>query len=323
MTDIASAINQALAYSLEQDQQVLILGEDIGKCGGVFRVTEGLQNRFGEHRVVDTPLSESLLAGMAVGMSTHGLKPIIEFQFMGFLYSALDQIINHLARMRNRTRGNLNCPTVLRMPYGGGIKAPEHHSESTEAILAHIPGLTVVVPSTPQQAYHMLIEAIQCPDPVIFLEPKRIYRSIDQPLELRKDRQYLRNPRFVTQGDDLTIIAWGAALQDVISVNQSLLQQGISAEIIDLVCLSPLDLTTIYPSVIKTGRCLIVHEACQSYGAGAEIGFRIFNKCFNHLLAPVKRLCSPDITIPYFQLEQAHFPQKNDIVRSSIELVEY
>ena len=222
MTHIAQAINQALDHCMSHDKNVVLMGQDIGINGGVFRVTEGLQEKYGSKRVIDSPISESLLAGMAVGMSTHGLKPVIEFQFMGFLYSALDQIINHLARMRNRTRGNLHCPAVLRMPYGGGVRAPEHHSESTEALLAHIPGLTVVIPSSPSQAYHLMIDAIQSPDPVIFLEPKRIYRSYTEVFEPKLNQRYLNRSQIISKGNDLTIVAWGAMLRDTVVANQRL-----------------------------------------------------------------------------------------------------
>ncbi|MBF13598.1 MAG: alpha-ketoacid dehydrogenase subunit beta [Legionellales bacterium] len=321
--DIVTAINLALSQTLQNSANTVLLGQDIGKCGGVFRVTEGLQTKFGTKRVIDTPISESLLAGMAVGMSTHGLRPIVEFQFMGFLYPALDQIINHLARMKNRTRGRLSCPSVLRMPYGGGIGAPEHHSESTEALLAHIPGLKVVVPSTPTQAYHLLIEAANCNDPVIFLEPKRIYRSVREKLDTEPTATSASQPRVVIPGNDLTIIAWGAMLHDTIEASKQLNRQGIYPEIIDLVTLSPLNLTLAYESVSKTNRCLIIHEACESFGVGAEVGYRIFDHCFNYLEAPVKRLCSPDITIPYSKMEHHYYPQINDIIQTSQALVEY
>ncbi len=321
MTHIAQAINQALDHCMSHDKNVVLMGQDIGINGGVFRVTEGLQEKYGSKRVIDSPISESLLAGMAVGMSTHGLKPVIEFQFMGFLYSALDQIINHLARMRNRTRGNLHCPAVLRMPYGGGVRAPEHHSESTEALLAHIPGLTVVIPSSPSQAYHLMIDAIQSPDPVIFLEPKRIYRSYTEVFEPKLNQRYLNRSQIISKGNDLTIVAWGAMLRDTVVANQRLKTLGISAEIIDQVCLNPLDLSTVINSVKKTNRCLIVHEANENYGAAAEIGFQIFQQCFDILEAPVERLCASQATMPYFKLEHLHLPQIDDIIKSCEHLM--
>src|SRR3990167_4714381 len=221
--NLAQAVTQALAYELANDENVVVFGEDVGKNGGVFRITEGLQDRFGEKRVFDTPLAESMIAGLAIGMSTQGLKPIAEFQFMGFIYPALNQIISHAARMRNRTRGRLSCPLVFRAPFGGGIRAPEHHSESTEALFAHIPGLQVVIPSSPRRAYGLLLAAIRNPDPVIFLEPKRIYRLVKQPVIDDGEALPIGTCFILREGDDLTLISWGASLHETLQASTQLL----------------------------------------------------------------------------------------------------
>ena len=310
MPDITliEAVTQALAYELEHDENVVVFGEDVGKNGGVFRATVGLQERFGERRVFDSPLAESMIAGLAIGMSTQGLKPVAEFQFMGFIYPAMNQIISHAARMRNRTRGRLHCPIVFRAPFGGGIRAPEHHSESTEALFAHIPGLQVVIPSSPKRAYGLLLAAMRNPDPVIFLEPKRIYRLVKQPVP--DDGQALPIGKCFTlqEGDDLTLISWGASMHETLQAAKQLGEEGISCEIIDVATIKPLDIETILASVEKTGRCVIVHEGAKTCGVGAEISAQIMEQCMSDLVAPVQRVTGYDTVMPYFQLEKQNIP---------------
>lgn len=323
MINLIEGVNQALAHELQHDSNVVVFGEDVGLNGGVFRATDGLQQRFGKKRVFDTPLAESLIAGMAVGMSTQGLKPIAEFQFMGFIYPGLNQIITHAARMRNRTRGRMSCPIVYRAPFGGGIRAPEHHSESTEAIFTHIPGLQVVIPSSPQRAYGLLLAAIRNPDPVIFLEPKRIYRLYKE--EVPDDGQALPIGKCFTlkQGHDLTLISWGASIQETLMAAQQLEEQGVSCEVIDVASLKPLDTATIFASVEKTQRCLIVHEAAKTSGFGGEIAALIMENCFKNLKAPVERVTGYDITMPYFQMEKYYIPSVDRIQTAVHYLMEY
>jgi pyruvate dehydrogenase E1 component beta subunit len=310
---LVEAVNQALAYALHTDKNVLVFGQDVGKNGGVFRATAGLQARFGEDRVFDTPLAESMIAGLAIGMSTQGLKPVAEFQFMGFIYPAMNQIISHAARMRNRTRGRLHCPLVFRAPFGGGIRAPEHHSESTEALFAHIPGLQVVIPSSPKRAYGLLLAAIQNPDPVIFLEPKRIYRSVKQ--SVPDDGQILPIGKCFTlrTGDDITLVSWGASIHETLQVATSLATEGISCEVIDVATIKPLDIDTIIASVEKTGHCVIIHEGAKTGGVGGEIMALLMEHAMSSLMAPVQRITGYDIVMPYFQLEQHYIPSVSRI----------
>ncbi len=320
---LIEAVTQALAYELEADPNVLLLGEDIGINGGVFRATNGLQQRFGKKRVIDTPLAESMIAGLSVGMSTQGLKPVAEFQFMGFTYPALDQILNHAVRMRNRTRGRLSCPLVFRTPYGAGIHAPEHHSESTEAIYAHTPGIRVVVPSSPARAYGLLLAAIRDPDPVIYLEPSRIYRLVKQ--EVPDDGKALPLDRcfVLKEGSDITLIAWGAMLVETLAVAKELADEGISAEVIDVATIKPLDIETILDSVEKTGRVVIIHEAPQTCGVGAEIAAQLAEKALLFLKAPIKRVTGYDITVPYLRLEKQYIPSTARIKDTVHEVLSY
>lgn len=324
MADITlvEAVTQALAYELAQDENVVIFGEDVGKNGGVFRATAGLQERFGEHRVFDSPLAESMIAGLAVGMSVQGLKPVAEFQFMGFIYPAMNQIITHAARMRNRTRGRLHCPIVFRAPFGGGIRAPEHHSESTEALFAHIPGLQVVIPSSPKRAYGLLLAAIRNPDPVIFLEPKRIYRLVKQPVEDDGKALPLGKCFTLQEGDDVTLISWGASMHETLQAATQLGQEGVSCEVIDIASIKPLDIETILGSVEKTGRCVIVHEGAKTCGVGAEISAQIMEHCMADLHAPVQRITGYDVVMPYFQLEKHYIPSVMRIRDSVISIME-
>ena len=319
---LAEAVTQALAYELAQDESVVIFGEDVGKNGGVFRATAGLQERFGAKRVFDSPLAESMIAGLAVGMATQGLKPVAEFQFMGFIYPAMNQIVTHAARMRNRTRGRLHCPLVFRAPFGGGIRAPEHHSESTEALFAHIPGLQVVIPSSPKRAYGLLLAAIRNPDPVIFLEPKRIYRLVKQPVE--DDGQALPIGACFTlrEGEDVTLISWGASMHETLQAATALAEEGVSCEVIDVATIKPLDSQTIINSVQKTGRCVIVHEGAKTCGVGAEITALLMEHCFSDLLAPVQRVTGYDTIMPYFQLEKEYIPSVERIKTSVLQSLE-
>lgn len=319
---LVEAVTQALAYELAQDDNVVVFGEDVGKNGGVFRATAGLQDRFGEHRVFDSPLAESMIAGLAIGMSLQGLKPVAEFQFMGFIYPAMNQIIAHAARMRNRTRGRLHCPIVFRAPFGGGIRAPEHHSESTEALFAHIPGLQVVIPSSPKRAYGLLLAAIRNPDPVIFLEPKRIYRLVKQPVEDDGKALPLGKCFLLQEGSDVTLISWGASIFETQQAAKKLLLEGVTCEIIDVATIKPLDIETILASINKTGRCVIVHEGAKTGGVGAEISALIMENCLHALLAPVQRITGYDIIMPYFQLEKHYLPSVSRIVESVLSIME-
>ena len=318
MSDItlAQAVTQALAYAMQEDENVILLGEDIAKNGGVFRITEGLYNRFGPQRVLDTPLAEAMIAGLAVGMATQGLKPVAEFQFMGFIYPGLDQILSHAARMRNRTRGRLTCPIVYRAPFGGGIHAPEHHSENTEALFAHIPGLRVVIPSTPAKAYGLLLAAIRSPDPIIFLEPKRIYRLGQQPVPDNGDALPLDHCFIAREGEDITLISYGATMHETLQAAEALETEGISAEVIDVATIKPLDMNTIIDSIEKTGRVVIIHEAARYCGIAAEIAAQISEYAFESLTAPIQRVTGYDTTMPYAQMENIYLPSIQRILRA-------
>ncbi len=318
---LIEAINLALRHEMNNDPNVVLLGEDIGLNGGVFRATQGLQEIFGSERVIDTPLAESLIAGMSIGMAAEGLKPIAEIQFMGFVYSAIDQIINHAARLRNRTRGRLSCPMVLRVPYGGGIHAPEHHSESTEALFAHIPGLRVVIPSSPVRAYGLLLSAIRDPDPVIFLEPKRIYRMHKQQLEDAKalplDVCYV-----LKEGSDISLISWGAMIHETLLAAEQAEKQGIHAEVIDVATIKPLDMDTILESVEKTGRCVIIQEAAKTCGVASEISAQLAEKGLMSLFAPIERVTGFDTIMPLYNLEQYYLPDVRRITTAMEQTLE-
>ena len=308
------AINRAHAWEMARDPSVVVLGEDVGVNGGVFRATSGLQEQFGKDRVQDTPLAEGMIAGMSIGMATQGLRPVAEIQFMGFLYPALDQVGNHMSRMRNRTRGRLTCPLVMRMPHGGGIHAPEHHSESLEALLAHHPGIRVVCPSSPARAYGLLLAAIRDPDPVMFLEPVRLYRLVKQ--EVADDGQAL--PLDVCfklrEGSDVTLVTWGAMTLETLRAAEQLESGGVSCEVLDLATLSPIDHDTILESVAKTGRLVIVHEAPRNCGIGAEIAATVAEHGLYDLHAPIKRVTGYDTVMPLFKLEHEYIPSVARIV---------
>lgn len=313
---MVEAVRSALAFALEEDPTVILFGEDIGIVGGVFRATDGLAQRYGTSRVRDTPLSESLIAGMAVGAAAHGLKPVAEIQFMGFLYPAIDQLANHASRLRNRTRGRLTCPMVLRVPYGGGIHAPEHHSESMEAMLAHIPGLRVVVPSSPARSYGMLLAAIRNPDPVVFLEPKRIYRLNRERVDENGVALDLDSALILFEGQDVTVVSWGAMLQEAEQAAVQMRDSGVTVELIDLATIKPYDRLTVRASVEKTGRCVIVHEAPLTGGFGAEIAADIAEHCLLSLRAPVLRVTGWDTVMPYAKLESHYMPGTERIIRA-------
>ena len=311
---LIEAITQALAYEMKHDENVIVLGEDVGVNGGVFRATAGLQQIFGDQRVLDTPLDETTIAGLTVGLATQGMKPVAEAQFDGFMYPMVDHIICHAARMRYRTRGRLTCPMVLRVPWGGGIRAPEHHSEANESIFTNVPGLRVVMPSSPQRAYGLLLAAIRDPDPVIFFEPKRIYRQYKE--EVPDDGEALPlDVCFVLRdGSDVTLVSWGSQIKETLEAADALAKEGISAEVIDVACLKPLDFDTILQSVKKTGRCVIVHEAAKTAGFGAEIAARLAEEALYDLHAPVERVTGYDTHIPLFRLEMKYLPSVEKIL---------
>ena len=312
--NMVEAINLALREEMERDNQVIVLGEDVGREGGVFRVTDGLQEKFSPDRVIDTPLAESGIVGAAMGMALYGLRPVAEIQFDGFLYPCLDQITNHIGRIRNRSRGRFTCPLVIRVPYGGGIHAPEHHSESPEAILAHTPGIKVVIPSTPYEAKGLLVSSIRDLNPVIFLEPKRIYRAIREEVPAGDYTLPLGKARLVQEGKDVTVMAWGAMVREVLNAAEQLKNDKIDVEIIDLRTISPMDVETIITSIRKTGRGVIVHEAPKTCGLGAEIIALINEKAFLSLQAPIERVTGFDIPVPLMKSEHYYLPNPKRIV---------
>lgn len=320
---LVEAVNLALARAMSEDDNVVVFGEDVSINGGVFRATVGLQEKFGSDRVMDTPLSETLIGGMAVGMAAQGLKPVAEIQFMGFIYPALDQLISHASRLRTRTRGRLTCPMVLRTPHGGGIHAPEHHSESTETLLIHIPGLRVVIPSSPARAYGLLLASIRDPDPVIFLEPTRIYRLARQ--EVVDDGEALPLDVCFTlrEGTDITLVTWGAMVTETLEAADALTAEGVSAEVIDAATLKPLDMGTILASVEKTGRCVVVHEAARTLGLGAEIGAELAEKGLLFLMAPVKRVTGYDTVMPLPRTEMRYLPSVARILKAAREVLAF
>lgn len=323
--NLIEAIQAALKEALNADDRVMALGQDIGKNGGVFRATDGLQAQFDARRVLDMPLAESLIAGMAVGLATQGLRPVAEFQFMGFFHAGFEHIANHAARMRNRTRGRLTCPLVYRMPYGGGIHAPEHHSESLESVLAHLPGLRVLAVHSPQQAYTRLLDAIASDDPVVYLEPKRLYRASREAVDCHPlhEAQPSRITRAQTlrTGDDVTLIAWGAQIPLAMAAATALATQGIQATVLDLVSLKPIDLEAVLSVTRITGRVIIIHEATRTAGLGAEISALICEHAIYDLLGPVLRITGEDTIMPYAQLEQAYLPSVHDVVNAARSLV--
>lgn len=320
---MAQAINQALTLEMKRDERVVILGEDVGKDGGVFRITDGLVGAFGPDRVMDTPLAESAAVGVAVGMTVLGLRPIVEIQFMGFIYPAFNQIVSHVARLRNRTRGRFPIPIVIRTPYGAGVRALEHHSESTEALFCHIPGLVVAVPSTPYDAKGLLAAAVRSDDPVILLEPSRLYRSGRQEIPEEAYEVPLGKARIVREGTDLTIVAWGAMVPVAEKAAVLAAEKGWSAEIIDLRTLSPMDRETVVGSVRKTGQALVVHEAPRTCGLGAEIAAHIGETALLSLKAPVLRVTGWDITPPLPKSEDHYYPSAERVLGAVRRLMEF
>lgn len=310
------AINLAHAWEMAHDESVVVLGEDVGVNGGVFRATAGLQEKFGKDRVQDTPLAEGMIGGMSVGMAVQGLKPVAEIQFMGFIYPAFDQIVNHMSRMRHRTRGRLTCPVVIRTPHGGGIHAPECHSESTEAMLAHIPGLRVVCPSSPARAYGLLLASIRDPDPVIFLEPVRLYRLVRQEVADDGAALPLDVCYILREGADVTLVTWGAMTFETMRAAEQLAKDGVSAEVIDLATIAPIDRDTILESVAKTGRLVIVHEAARNCGVGAEIAAIVAEHGLYDLQAPIQRVTGYDTIMPLARLEYEYIPSVARIVEA-------
>ncbi|MEI6796888.1 MAG: alpha-ketoacid dehydrogenase subunit beta [Methanomassiliicoccales archaeon] len=320
--NMVTAINLALREEMARDKNVIVLGEDVGRDGGVFRVTDGLLQLYGKERVIDTPLAESGIAGISIGMAMNGLRPVAEMQFMGFSYLALNQMICHAARMRNRSRGRLTVPMVLRMPYGGGVKALEHHSESTEVLYTQIPGLKVVVPSTPLEAKGLLTSAIRDPDPVIFLEPTRSYRMLKEEVPEGEFTIPLGKARKVADGDDVTVIGWGAMIPQIAKAAE-LVEGKASLDIIDLRTLSPLDEDTIFASVRDTGRVVIVQESPLNCGLGAEISARIVENALLSLQAPPMRVAAPDITIPLPRGEDHYYVSPDRIAKGIIRAMEF
>ncbi|HET7664197.1 MAG TPA: alpha-ketoacid dehydrogenase subunit beta [Rhodanobacteraceae bacterium] len=319
---MVEAITMAMAHELENDPSVVVLGEDVGVNGGVFRATAGLQQRFGKDRVMDTPLAEALIAGISIGMAAQGMKPVAEIQFSGFIYPTVDQMINHAGRLRTRTRGRLHVPMVLRAPSGGGIHAPEHHSESNEAMFAHMPGIRTVMPSSPSRAYGLLLAAIRDPDPVVFLEPTRLYRLNKQEVEDNGEALPLDTCFVLREGDDVTLVSWGAMIHETLQAAAKLAEEGIGCEVIDLATVSPIDFETILESVEKTGRLVIIHEAPKNCGVGAEIAATVAERGIYSLKAPIERVTGYDIPMPLFKLEHDYMPSVDRVIKGIRKVLE-
>ncbi len=319
---LVDAINEALYQEMERDDRVVCLGEDVGLNGGVFRVTDGLQKRFGADRVVDTPLAESGIMGTSIGLAMGGMRPIPEIQFEGFMGPAYDQLTNHAARYRTRSRGAITVPMTVRVPVGGGIHAPELHSDSPEAIYAHTPGLKVLMPSTPYDAKGLLLSAIRDPDPVVFFEPKRVYRSYREQIPEDDYTIPIGQAKIVSEGTDITVVSWGASVFECLAALDKL-PEDVSAELIDLRTIYPIDQDTIIQSVLKTGRCVIVHEAPKTCGMGAELSSIIQEHCFLHLKAPVQRVAGFDTVMPYYKLELEYLPNAERVGEAIVQTLSY
>jgi pyruvate dehydrogenase E1 component beta subunit len=321
---MVQAINLALRQEMEKDDTVMVLGEDVGVDGGVFRVTDGLIDQFGEERVMDTPLAEVGIVGLSIGMAIYGLKPVCEIQFSGFSYEGFHQIELHAARLRWRSGGRFHVPMVLRTPYGGGVRALEHHSESREAYYAHTPGIKTVIPSTPRNARALLVSAIRDPDPVIFYEPKAVYRAYREEVPEEEETIPIGQSEIVRQGSDITLVAYGAMVHPTLEAATQLKEKdGVEAEVIDLLTIAPLDDGPLTQSVRKTGRAVVVHEAPRSYGPGAEIAARLMEKSFLYLEAPVRRVTGFDVVIPLFQREKDYIPSVKRIVQGARETLAF
>jgi pyruvate dehydrogenase E1 component beta subunit len=320
---LVQAVRDGLYTEMLQDDEVVVMGEDVGKNGGVFRATEGLFDEFGEDRVIDTPLAESGIVGCAVGMAAYGLKPVPEIQFSGFMYPAFDQIVSHVSRLRTRSRGRFTCPMVIRAPYGGGIRAPEHHSESKEAFYAHEPGLKVVIPSTPYDTKGLLISAIRDPDPVIFLEPKLIYRAFRGDVPEDDYEVPIGEAAVRREGDDITVVTWGAMTRTTMEAAETLSEEGIECEVVDLRTISPLDRDTVVESFKKTGRAAVVHEAPKKGGVGGEIAALLQEEALLYQEAPVKRITGFDVPFPLYALEDYYLPSPARVEEGIRETVEF
>jgi pyruvate dehydrogenase E1 component beta subunit len=315
---MVQALNLALRQEMEKDDGVIVLGEDVGVDGGVFRATDGLITQFGEERVLDTPLAESAIAGMSIGMAAYGLKPVCEIQFSGFSYQTFHQIENHAARLRWRSQGRYHVPMVLRTPYGGGVRALEHHSESRETYWAHTPGLKMVIPSGPRNARALLVSAIRDPDPVIFYESKALYRAYREEVPDEEETMPIGKSTIVREGKDLTMISYGAMMRPTLEAASVLKEkEGVEAEVIDILTVSPLDDEFFVQSVLKTGRAMVIHEAPRSFGPGAEIITRLMEKAFYYLEVPIERVTGFDVITPLFSRENAYIPNANRILRGA------
>ena len=320
---MVGVVNHALRQAMEIDPTVLVLGEDVGKDGGVFRVTEGLLDAFGPDRVMDTPLAESGIVGAGIGLALAGFRPIVELQFMGFMYPAVNQMFAHAARYRNRTRGSRHVPMVIRMPYGGGIHPPEHHSESYESLLVNTPGLKVVIPSNPYDAKGLLMTAIQDDDPVVFLEPKRIYRAFREEVPVEPYTIPFGKARVAKEGKDITLISYGSMVRQALEAHEILAREGVSAEVVDLRTLVPLDVDAIISSVVKTGRAVVIHESPRTCGFGAEVSALINERALLNLLAPVERVSGFDAVFPYSMLEGHYLPTRERVVAAAKKALEF
>lgn len=322
--NLIEAISNALDVEMGLDDTIVVYGEDVGYEGGVFRATKGLQAKYGEKRCFDSVLAESSIIGSGIGMAINGLKPVVEMQFSGFMFPGYNQIVTHAARMRNRSRGKYTVPMVIRMPYGAGVRALEHHSESPEALFAHIPGLKVVIPSTPYDAKGLLVAAMRDPDPVIFLEPKRIYRAFKQEVPEENYEIPIGKAKIIKEGTDLTVVSWGAMVRDTEKAIASLeASKGVSIEHIDLRTISPIDKETIIKSVQKTGRFVVVHEAIRSFGTGAELISIVNEGAFLYLEAPPTRVAPPDIIVPLPRGEHHYLPDAETIEAELRKVLEF
>jgi len=322
--NMVQAINMALRQEMEKDKDVLVLGQDVARDGGVFRLTDGLLDQFGKERVIDTPLAESGIIGTSIGMAMAGLRPVCEMQFSGFSYLMMGQFEAHATRLRSRTHGQITLPMVIRMPYGGGVRALEHHSESREATYAHLPGSKVVTPSGPRNARALLIAAIRDPDPVVFMEPKHSYRAFREEVPEEEEVMPLGKAQVVQEGTDLTLVSWGAMMRPALKAAAEIEKaRGTSIEIIDMLTISPLDGDTVVESVRKTGRCVVVQEAPRSYGVSSEIIARINDKALMYLEAPVKRLTGYDVVTPYFGREKSYIPTAPRVARGIEETLDF
>jgi pyruvate dehydrogenase E1 component beta subunit len=320
---LIEAVTDALRTEMAADRSVVVFGEDVGLEGGVFRATAGLQKEFGEERCFDTPIAEAGIVGAALGMAIVGLRPVVEIQFSGFAFPAFNQVVSHVSRIRNRTRGALTAPLVIRMPYGGGIRAPEHHSESVEVLFGHVPGLKVVIPSTPHDAKGLLIAAIRDPDPVIFLEPSRAYRAVRQEVPEEAFELEIGTARVEAEGDELTLISYGAQMIEARQARAALAAEGKSVELIDLRTIYPFDSRTVVESVRKTGRLLVVHEGPQSFGVAAELMATVIEHAFDHLQAPPARLAGPDVIYPMPRGERHYLITADQVMAEARKVMSY